>query len=511
MSLELVLEILSARSYLAGIEDWEEKISGENACIMSGISIIEQLTCNIEYHVQKLLEFQTMQAKTAVLIQYLKDAGVDYTLLLYLQLQKANQKRGFISYLQGVCDQLDVPYRCRFLYDAVWAHFRKTGVKHITPSKFLMNRKKDEILEEYRLIRSRNDWAQHNPFFFQTFITTRQSKSFQKLVFFITRTWQDGVIRMLEILKQGSFVYGTTMYEAHGAFEHVIDDETMAGLILDSEIVCSAFQGHKTVEEIKEEVMLFPSIIASEMVEKGLLNEEDMLRATVKDKTRPRGDDVKVSTHSILSICAPKGHHKRALEVCIGDHKEEIARCLTLMKSQGHLPEDRVLATAWYAFDSKAAISNGFTTAFSLKVKSDPHSRKHSDVLICAGMQVSETLCPIQVQDFSDALTDEQRLWLLQEQLYTTPKRFMLEYAKEFEGVASKVLSRLASFWFIYLFLKNSILMKFNSTAIGICTHSPLFGGSKKRGRQFPAHHGLTTTRLAMDAGRRRSSTCQHG
>ena len=430
MSLEFVHQILSARMSLAEIV-WEDERGNEVE-----LSFVAQSISNIEYYAQKLLECKVTREKTEDLIKYLQSADVDYTLLMYLQL---HQNKGFMSYLARICEQFDMQPQNRFLYDAVWAHFEKAGIKPITPSKFLMNRKKDEILEEYRLIRSRNDWGQHNPFFFQTFITTKQSKSFQKLVFFITRTWQDGVIRLLEILKEGSFVYGTTMYEAHGAFEHVIDDESMAGLILDSEILCSAFQGHKTVEEVKEEVMRFPSIIGTEMVLKGLLYEEDMLRVVVKDKTRPRGDDVKISTHSILAICAPKGHHKRALEICLKDHKDEISRCLTHMKSKKHLPEDCTLPTAWYAFDSKAAISNGFTTAFSLKVKSDPHSRKHSDLVVCAGMQLSETLCPVQVQDFADALTDQERLWLLQEQLYTTPKRYMLEYAVQFEKVETKV------------------------------------------------------------------------
>jgi hypothetical protein len=440
MSFEFVQHVLSARDavgdVLAGVDglgfaEWFAELFTDFE-----LSCLSQAVSNIEFATQKLLDRSSNQLKVASLIQYLKSAEVDYTLLLYLQL---HSNKGFMSYLRGVCGQFDILWQSRFLHDAVWTHFERVGVHPITPSKFLMNRKKDDILEEYRLIRSRNDWGQHNPFFFQTFITTKQSKSFQKLVFFITRTWQDGVIRLLEILKEGSFVFGTAMYEAHGAFEHVIDDESMAGLILDSEILCSAFQGHKTVEEVKEEVMRFPSIIGTEMVLKGLLNEEDMLRVVVKDKTRPRGDDVKISTHSILAICAPKGHHKRALEICLKDHKDEISRCLTHMKSKKHLPEDCTLPTAWYAFDSKAAISNGFTTAFSLKVKSDPHSRKHSDLVVCAGMQLSETLCPVQVQDFGDALTDQERLWLLQEQLYTTPKRYMLEYAVQFEKVETKV------------------------------------------------------------------------
>ena len=438
MSLELVHALLSARSSLA--EMGEEAQKFDQDIFVEHIGIVTQTVCNIEYYIERLIASKIIREKTATLIKYLEAAEVDYTLLMYLQLHETSQKKGFVSFLMGLCEQFSIPHQSRLFHDAVWAHFQTHGMKSITPSKFLMNRTKDAILEEYHLIRSRNDWGQHNPFFFQTFITTKQSKSFQKLVFFVTRTWQDGVIRMLEILKQGSFVYGTTMYEAHGAFEHVIDDESMAGLILDSEILCSAFQGHKTAEEIKEEVMRFPSIIASEMVVKGLLNEEDMLRVTVKDKTRPRGDDVKVSTHSILSICAPKGHHKQALGVCLNDYKEEISRCLNFMKTHKHLPEDCALPTAWYAFDSKAAISNGFTTAFSLKVKSDPHSRKHSDVVVCAGMQISEVLCPIQVQDFSDSLTDAQRLWLLQEQLYTTPKRFMLEYAVPFKDTSRKVI-----------------------------------------------------------------------
>jgi hypothetical protein len=395
------------------------------------LPLISQSVCNIEYAMERLVEQRCVAEKTANLIKYLEQAEVDYTLLMYIQVHAARSK-GFVSYLIGVCEQLGVDYKSRFFPEAVWAHFQRSGVQCITPKKFILNRKKDAILEEYKGIKSRNDWGQHNPFFFQTFVTTKEVKGFQKLVFFITRTWQDGVVRIHEILKQQSFVNGTTMYDAHGVFEHVVDDDTLSALILDSEIMSSVFKT-KSVAEIKEEVLQFPSIIGMEMIVKELINEEDMLHVTVKDKTRPRGDSVKVSFHFVMAVCAGKTYHKQAIEILLRDRKESIDQGLVHMKAHGSLPADAELPTAWYAFDAKAAISNGFTTAFSLKARTDPHSRKYGDSVICAGMQISETLCPIIVQDLGAALSDKERLWLLQEQLYTTPKRFMLGYAAQFE------------------------------------------------------------------------------
>jgi hypothetical protein len=424
----LLFAIVSAREYLAEVE---KECFDEDMDLP--LLLTEQIVCNIEYNMQRLAERQHIADKTKDLVEYLRKAEVDYTLLMYLQLQEKTTKgKGFISYLQGICEQFHIPYNNRFFFDVVWAIFKKAGVAPITPTKFLVCRTKDDILVEYHNVRMRNEWGQHNPFFFQTFITTEGVKGYQKLVFTITRTWQDGVIRMFEILKTGCFAYGTRMYEAHGAFEHFIDDDALVCLILDSEILSSAFQGRKSAEDISKELLQFPSVIATEMVAKGLLNEEDILHVTIKDKTRPRGrGDTKVSYHFLLGICARKGQQKLVIELCHRRTKTAVTAALEKLKTTQALPADCDLPTGWYASDTKAAISNGFTTAFTLKTRTDPHSRKHSDTVICAGLQIAETLCPIAVQDLRGAhLTERERLWLLQEQLYTVPKCHMLDYAK---------------------------------------------------------------------------------
>ena len=426
----LPAQLHSAREILAGVEGEVDPLC---------MNMLFQTVSNIEYTMRKIAECITITRITEEVITFLDNAEVDYTLLLFLQAQNIITKgSGFsslISYLRGICEQLGaVWYNSRFFYDAVWAHLKREGIRPLTPSKFITNRRKEDILHEYQGIRASNAWGQHNAFLFQTFITTADKKGFQKLVFILTRTWRDGVIRMLEILKQGGFVFGTSMYDAHGVFEHAYDDEAVTLLNLDCEVLASAFRGHKTADVIAKEMLDFPSIIATEMVAKGLLLEDETLRVTVKDKTRPRGQgDTKVSFHFLLSICARKADHKLAIEECLSDYKESITKSLVYLKEHKHLPEERELQTAWYTFDAKAAISNGFTTPFSLKNRSDPHSRKHSDVEICAGLQISNSLCPVQVQDLHGThLTDADRLWLLQEQLFTTPKRYMLCYAWQF-------------------------------------------------------------------------------
>ena len=434
----IIHSILSAREILAGVEEREESL--EHGELTHAILTATQSVCNIERTVHHIAEQRTVAGKTEELIDHLNKAEVDYTLLLYLQVDAARSK-GFVCYLLGVCEQLGVPYKSRFFLDAVWAHFKRHGVQPLTPTKFIVARKKDDIREEYKLIKSRNDWGQHNPFFFQTFITTKGTAGFQKLVFFITRTWRDGAIRILEIFKEGSFTHGSKYYEAHGAFEHFVDDDSLTALILDSEIPSSATT--KSIADLTEEILRFPRIIGTEMIIKGLINEEDLLHVTVKDKTRPRGGYSKVSYHFIMRVVAPKAHQKLVIEQCMGDRKEAIDDGLRHMKAHGTLPADAPLETSWYAFDAKAAISNGFSVAFSLKDRADPHSRKHSDCIVCAGMQISETLCPVKVQDLCGDLADAERLMLLQQQFYTAPDRYMLGYAKEFTAqlsVSSEVI-----------------------------------------------------------------------
>jgi hypothetical protein len=489
----LVVHLIAARVSLAKCEEEENFIENPELD-----ATIEQSVSNIEFTLLQIVNRKEVFEKTSELIQILQDAGIDYTLLLYLQVsENVTKGKGFVAYLKGLCEQYKVPYKNQFFLDAVWAHFVRTGVQPITPTKYLVNRKKEDILQEYKTIRSRNDWGQHNAFFFQTFITVK-GEGFRKLFFFITRTWQDGVVRMHEILSNGCFVHGTSMHEAHGAFEHAIEDEALTSLILDSEILASALQ--QPVSDTKRDILQFPSILSTEMVRRGLLNEEDVLQVVVKDKTRPRGGTVKVSFHFVLCICAEKGSHKQCIELCQSDYKEAITAGLVHLKAHGVLPQDRPLHSAWYAFDAKAAISNGFTTAFTLKDRSDPHSRKHSDQFICSGLTFKEELCGIPVQDLHGThLTEHERLWLLQDQLYTTPKRYMLSYAAPFKA-DSKVNSY--SIFIIYC------------NCPGIRTRNTPYGGRKKKGRlsrtQAPSGpFARSTVRTAI--ARRHHSTCQHG
>jgi hypothetical protein len=388
--------------------------------------------------IERCMQGLSIKFQTPLLISHLQSANVDYTLLMYLQADEGITKgRAFVSYLKGVCEQFGVPWRSRLFLDTVWAHFKRQGVKPITPSKYIAARTKTDILAEYQRVLASNEWRQHNPFFFQTFIT--KDKGYEKLVFFITRTWQDGAIRLLEILKEGSFPLGTQTFEAHGVFEHFVDDDSLVGLILDSEIMSSAFKDGTSVQHITAELLRFPGIVAHDLVTHGLLHEESMLPVTVKDKTRMRGDATKVSFHFLLHICALKAQQRTVVELLTQDHKKEIERGLTHLKANKTLPEDCKLPIAWYAFDEKACKSNGFNVPGSRKTRTDPHSRKYSDRHYCLGQLVHEELCPIAVQDLqSPSLTDAERLWLLQEQLYTTPKPVMLSYAIDF-GAVNKV------------------------------------------------------------------------
>ena len=435
---QIARDVRTALKVLLNIlAEWEEEDTYSLETMEQTLSRIERPMLGIAAKIQ-----------TPVLIKHLQSASVDYTLLMYLQVDEGVTKgRAFIAYLKGVCEQFGVPWRSRLLFEAVWAHFREQGVRSITPSKYIVARNKADILAEYQRVLACNEWRQHNPFFFQTFVTSKD-KGFDKSVFFIARTWQDGVIRLLEILKEGSFPLGTQTFDAHGVFEHFVDDDALVGLILDSEILSSALQ-HLSVPEITAELLRFPGLVAHDMVSQGLLHEESMLPVTIKDKTRLRGDATKVSFHFLLHICAPKAHQRMVVELLTRDRKDEIDRGATHMKANKSLPEDCGLPIAWYAFDRKACISNGFSAPFSLKDRKDPHSAKHSDRVYCLGQLVHEAPCPIRVQDLhGETLTDAERLWLLQEQLYTTPKPVMLSYAIDFGGAIGE-----AKVGFLYLFI----------------------------------------------------------
>jgi hypothetical protein len=489
------------------------------------------ITVSSALHViESLLSKQHIKHNTARVIHHLKETKVDYTLLLYLQMPEyIRQKSELISCLQSVCTQMKADFTCGFFYTCVWNYFEYEGVSPITPEKYIIANRKEDILKEYAKIKK--SWGKHSPLFLQTYDT--KDGKFTNHLYHISRTTQDGIMRLMEILKAGEFVVNGRIYTSCGAFEHVIGPSTLTCQIYDCEIYSTAFDERKTVEEIKEMVQSFPQCISSIMISEDLIDMEDFVKFAVKDRTRRVDEDkVKISFHFIPNICAPKSVHNAATEVCLRECKSRIDAGNAAIKSTGIMPEILIfngISDSLLAFDYSAIKANGFTTPFSRKKRTDQFSRLIYTEEVCGGIAIGRDVYLKEPQDLeSTNLTQKERLMLVYEQLYTTPKREMLCYTKSAMETLASGTNQVCNLLFI-CFESNDRLAsnQFHCFAlIGIRTHSPHLGSyhqvdnnvvshgeSRKMGwlqGQPHAPNGLSEIKVPTSSTMYPTS-CQHG
>lgn len=394
--------------------------------IDTAITESQRTTCRLKILLEKLI---TKQGANSI-IALLKDQKVDYTLLLYLQLPESIRNTSeSISYLDRTCANMKISTTSRYFYECIWKYFEEEGISPITPDKYVTATKKNLALEEYESIKK--SWGNHKPLFLQTY-TTREGK-FVDNVYYISRTTQDGIIWFLDVLKAGSFVVKGKVYDVCGAFEHVISASTLTCQIYDCEIMSKALGDMKSVEEIKEMVLCFPQCISSIMIEKNLINIEDIVTYVVKDRTRQAGEgNFKVSNHFIGNICAPKLIHRQATDICLEKWKGKIDDVADFVKSAGLIPESYItngIYDSILTLDYTAMKSNGFTTAFSRKTLRDPYPKMIFADEICAGEVYVRHECFKEPQDLQNPdISDAQRRMLVYTQLYTPPKKEMICY-----------------------------------------------------------------------------------
>jgi hypothetical protein len=380
-----------------------------------------------------LLKKLSVKQSTVAVIESLKTSKVDYTLLLYLQLPKSiREKSELISCLETTCTSMKADYTDSLFYKCVWEYFENKGIQTITPGKYVTARRKEDVLNEYE--RVRKAWGVHSPLFLQMYDT--EGEVFTKHVYFIFKTVQDGVVRLLDILKTGEVVLDRRVYTSCGAFEHVIGPCTVTCQLYDCEVMSSAFD--EPTEKIKDVLRSFPKFLTEVMIKEELIDIEDFVTFSVKDRTRKIGDCDKISFHFTPFIYAPKAMHSKALKICLKDYKDDIDATSGSIKKTGKAPEG-LQQKPFRMLDYKA-FNNGITTAFSRKTRTDIFPRYVYSEELCGGCTIDREECTINPQDLhGDNMTDKERLMLIYRQLYTTPKRDMICYTEDAMKEMSKV------------------------------------------------------------------------
>ena len=411
--------------------------------------------------------------------QYYIDPSIGFLLQLPRAITSSNKaSKDLMEFL----DTHGIEWNSRAFQEGLQTHVDFKNIQEITPKDYVASLKKKDAIEAYRA--KSEKWGIHNPFFFQT-----TGKSFKESIFFIFRTWPDGVRRLLEMLNAGFYMFSDSKHPQRQvnvcyAIEHVLDESTIFSAIIDCDQKLSRFSGRVNEEQLKENMLRLPEALSNKLVGSEMLDEETFVESLVKDRCRQIKDkegksDMKMSFHFATNLTAQKRHHQFAFSRAINGSLQWIKDANTDIETTGvykldnnSLFETRIEAQieaqiegeaklkeeyTWLSYDLSATPggSNGISTAFALKKPSDPYPTIRSTSLVCSGVQISNTTYPISApHDLSgENLNDQERFRILAETCYTIPKRtavtfsdFVLTNAKQ---EAIKVLIYFILFYFI--------------------------------------------------------------
>jgi hypothetical protein len=123
------------------------------------------------------------------------------------------------------------------------------------------------------------------------------------VLFIITQTWQDGLIMQRDLLREGYFRYDGQVIEVTQIYEHQwIPAPRPVCLMVDWEILYSAYQSRITIDKALQIPDKFPVFLIQEMRRLKIIPEFAEVRCVVKDKTRIKGSDMKISKHFMFHV-----------------------------------------------------------------------------------------------------------------------------------------------------------------------------------------------------------------
>lgn len=368
-----------------------------------------------------------------------------YLLQMPEHLQDEMKRLGFdiCDQLRALCLEKDIkdassPEFCQ----AVHAHLESNPMDTIclTLKAFVMGRTKEEAISKYAEKRESGEWGVHMPWCVQT-----TGPEYSESLFFIFRTWRDGVYHLRMMLEFGSYPYKGRHHVIVQGVEHCLEGAPCYGLY-DWEAYLSGFRGRITEERFRDLKKTVPREIANALIKSGAVDPDAKIRFVEKDKSRAveektKEQDHKNSSHFISSIFALKQHHitaQNAVErVCRLDN--------TWLPRGSDIPDNKVYdyipntvledqeATIGFLWLDRKAIpggANGFTVSLSRNNGSYPPSYPRlvaryfvdsSTVLVYTGMHQEKTHSVF-------TLSDQEALAILGETLYTIPRNNMAFY-----------------------------------------------------------------------------------
>jgi hypothetical protein len=158
----------------------------------------------------------------------------------------------------------------------------------------------------------------------------------EDVLFMIFQTWQDALIKQIELLSHGFCMHDHRMIPIEQVYEHQWGSRSVR-LMIDWEIMASYYEDRLSLEQIKTIPDKFPEWLIGRLKEVRALLPESTIECIVKDKTRPKGSDWKISKHFIFNIeGVTMDSHFYALSECIEPwrlrlqqtHKDKTLQCV---------------------------------------------------------------------------------------------------------------------------------------------------------------------------------------
>lgn len=251
------------------------------------------------------------------LIDSLIARGCDFTLLFWLRYPHVIVGSELGTDLQVFLEEHQLKFshfqNRQFLKDfftVVRVRFNDVGIQSINPKNFIVEKNKggkQALLDRYSTV----DWPRPRCCY------CTQTMGGGDVMFMIHQTWQDALILQRDMLLLNSYMLNKKIVPVYQAYEHQWGENKPVRLMIDWEIMQSAYEDRLSHDEISKIPDRFPEWLVGRLRETRCIDGEVEVECVVKDKTRQKGGDWKFSRHFIFNICAVTmhGHYQALSEV----------------------------------------------------------------------------------------------------------------------------------------------------------------------------------------------------
>lgn len=297
--------------------------------------------------------------------------GCDFTLLFWLRRPSAirgselgRQLSNFLLSFDMNLGQFE-PSRqnvafLRAFFGALKERFEERGVCAVNPRNFLigMNRGgKKDVLERYAKVK----WPQpRQPYCMQTM-------GGGDVLFIICQTWQDGLCLQREILRMRGYTHQSKFIPVEQVLEHQWGESPVVRLMIDWEIMASSYEGRVSIEEIQKVPDSFPEWFVGRLRSLGAISSKTRVECVVKNKTRWKGLDLKLSRHFTFNICGvTMSSHYHVLQAVLVPWEEKIKQ-LHKDKNMSSISQQDLLHPVWGWDNRLLRGQNGIGTLYCRK------------------------------------------------------------------------------------------------------------------------------------------------